>query len=48
MPEQDSEALSYLSSAVKLNPSYVEAWNELGKDVLYELQFHIYIPLKCI
>ncbi|KZS18240.1 Tetratricopeptide repeat protein 5 [Daphnia magna] len=31
MPEYDCEAQNYLSSAVKLNPSYVEAWNELGE-----------------
>lgn len=30
MPDHDPQAQSYLSSAVKLNPSYVEAWNELG------------------
>ncbi|XP_046463732.1 tetratricopeptide repeat protein 5-like [Daphnia pulex] len=31
MPHYDLEAQNYLSSAVKLNPSYVEAWNELGE-----------------
>ena len=33
MSEYDSKAQAYLSAAVKLNPSYVEAWNELGKYV---------------
>lgn len=37
MPEYDCEAQNYLSSAVKLNPSYVEAWNELGGLVLLSI-----------
>ena len=32
MPDYDSQAQNYLSMAVKLNPSYVEAWNELGEN----------------
>lgn len=44
MPEYDSEAQSYLSSAVKLNPSYVDAWNELG--VLVWLQKIDYLSYK--
>ena len=31
MPEHDSKAQDHLSNAIKLNPSFVDAWNELGK-----------------
>jgi len=31
LPDFDSRALEHLSAAVKLNPSFVEAWNELGE-----------------
>jgi len=30
MPEYDSKAQDHLSNAIKLNPSFVDAWNELG------------------
>lgn len=38
LPDYDAKAQEHLSLAVKLNPSFVDAWNELGKslyDVLY-------------
>jgi len=31
LPDHDTQALEHLSAAVKLNPSYVDAWNELGE-----------------
>jgi len=31
LPDFDPQALEHLSAAVKLNPSFVEAWNELGE-----------------
>jgi len=31
LPDFDSRALEHLSASVKLNPSFVEAWNELGE-----------------
>ena len=31
LPDYDQAALEHLSHSVKLNPSSVEAWNELGE-----------------
>jgi len=31
LPDFDPKAQEHLSLAIKLNPSFVDAWNELGR-----------------